>query len=88
MLLKKTESSVGIQTCYGRSGDRIPVEAIISVPVQIGPGAHPDSYTMDRKILPRVNQPECDVNHPLLQSSAKVKERVKLYPYSHYGPSR
>jgi hypothetical protein len=30
----------------GRSGDRIPVEGTFSMPVQTGPGAHPDSYTM------------------------------------------
>ena len=41
-------SSVGIATGYGagRSGDRIPVEARFSAPVQTGPGAHPDSCTM------------------------------------------
>ena len=30
----------------GRSGDRIPVEAKFSAPVQTGPGAHPASCTM------------------------------------------
>jgi hypothetical protein len=30
----------------GRSGDRIPVGARFSAPVQTGPGAHPASYTM------------------------------------------
>ena len=30
----------------GRSGDRVPVEAKFSSPVQTGPGAHPDSCTM------------------------------------------
>ena len=30
----------------GRSGDRIPVEARFSVPVQTGPGAHPASCKM------------------------------------------
>ena len=30
----------------GRSGDRIPVEARFSTPVQTGPGAHPASCTM------------------------------------------
>jgi hypothetical protein len=29
-----------------RSGDRIPVEAIFSVPIQTGPGAQPASCTM------------------------------------------
>ena len=30
----------------GRSGDRIPVGARFSAPIQTGPGAHPASYTM------------------------------------------
>jgi len=30
----------------GRSGDRIPVGATFSAPVQTGSGAHPASYTM------------------------------------------
>jgi len=42
-------SSVGIATELRaeRSGDRIPVEARFSAPVQTGPGAHPASCTMD-----------------------------------------
>jgi hypothetical protein len=42
-------SSVGIATALraGRSGDRIPVEARFSAPVQSGPGAHPASFTID-----------------------------------------
>jgi hypothetical protein len=41
-------SSVGIATSYGagRFGDRIPVGARFSAPVQIGPGAHPASCKM------------------------------------------
>jgi hypothetical protein len=40
-------SSVGIETELraGRSGDRIPVEARVSAPVQTGLGAHPTSCT-------------------------------------------
>ena len=30
----------------GRSGDRMPVEARLSAPVQTGPGVHPTSCTM------------------------------------------
>jgi len=37
----------------GRSGDRIPVGASFSAPVQTGPGAHPFSYTMDNRSLSR-----------------------------------
>ena len=42
------DSSVGIATrCrLDGPGDRIPVEARFSAPVQTGPGAHPASYTM------------------------------------------
>ena len=37
----------------GRSGDRISVGARISAPGQIGPGAHPISYTMGTGSLSR-----------------------------------
>ena len=42
------DSSIGIATELpaGRSGDRIPLEARFSAPVQTGPGAHPASSTM------------------------------------------
>ena len=41
------DSVVGIATRYGleRFGDRIPMGATLSVPVQTGPGVHPVSYT-------------------------------------------
>ena len=49
-------SSVGIATELrpGQSGDRIPVEARFSAHVQIGPGAHPASYTMGIRSFPEV----------------------------------
>ena len=49
-------SLVGIATGYGavRSGDRIPVEARFSAPVQTGPGAHPASCTMGTGSFPGV----------------------------------
>ena len=37
----------------GRSGNRIPVEARYSAPVQTGPGAHPASYTIGTGSLSR-----------------------------------
>jgi len=36
-----------------RSGDRIPVEARLSVPVQAGPGAHTTYYRMGTESLSR-----------------------------------
>ena len=47
-------SSVGIATELraGRFGDRIPVGARFSSPVQTGPGAHPASYTMRTVFFP------------------------------------
>jgi len=33
-------------------------------PVQLGPGAHPASYTMGSKYFLEVNLPEHDLNHP------------------------
>jgi hypothetical protein len=38
----------------GRSGDRIPLRARFSAPVQTGPGAHPASCTMGTVSFPRV----------------------------------
>jgi hypothetical protein len=63
------DSSVGIATDWaGRSGDRIPVGARFSAPVQTGPGAHPASCAMGTGSFPGV---KCDrgvllTTHPLL----------------------
>jgi hypothetical protein len=38
----------------GWSGDRIPVEARFSAPIQTGPRAHPASYTMGTGFFPGV----------------------------------
>ena len=65
----------------GRSGDRIPVGARFSAPVQTGPGAHPASCTMGTGYFPGVKRPGRGVAHPP-PSSAEVKERVELYLYS------
>jgi hypothetical protein len=48
----------------GRSGDRIPVGARFSAPVQTSPGAHPVSYTMGTGSLPGVKRPGRGVDHP------------------------
>ena len=59
----------------GRSGDRIPVRARFSAPVQTGTGAHPPSYTVGTGSFPGVKRPGRGVDHPPT-SSAEVKERV------------
>ena len=64
------DSSVGIATTLraGRPGDRIPVGARFSAPVQIGPGAHPASYTMGTGSSPGVKWPGRGADlHPHLQ---------------------
>jgi hypothetical protein len=48
----------------GRSGDRIPVGASLSGPVQTGPEAHPVSYTMDTGLFLWVKRPKRGVDHP------------------------
>jgi len=62
------------------------VEARFSAPVQIGPGAHPISYSMHTGSFPGVKRPGRGVDHPST-CSAEVKERVALYFYSPSGPS-
>ena len=65
----------------GRSGDRIPVGAIFSAPVQTDPWAHPASYTMGTGSFLGVKRPDRGVDQPT-PSSAEVNERVELYLYS------
>jgi hypothetical protein len=48
----------------GGFGDRIPVGARFSAPVQKGPRAHPASYTMGTGTFPGVKRPGCGANHP------------------------
>ena len=81
------DSSVGIANMLraGLSGDRIPVWARFSAPVQTGPGAHPASCRMVTGSFPGVKRPGRGVDHPP-PSSAEVKERVELYLYSPSGP--
>ena len=52
----------------GRSGDRIPVEARFSAPVQTSPGAHPAFCTMGTGSFPRVKSGRGMLltTHPLL----------------------
>jgi hypothetical protein len=60
-----------------RSGDQIPLGAVVSAPVQTGPGAHPASCTMDSGFLSGTNRPGRGVDHPP-PSSAEFKEIIEL----------
>jgi len=73
-------SSVCIASRYeiGRSGDRMPVEATFSPPVQSGPGDNPASYTMGTGSFRGVKRPGRGDDHPP-PSNVEVKERVIIY---------
>ena len=77
------DSSVGIATSLpaGRSGDRIPVGARFSAPVQTGPGAHPASCTMGTGSFPGVKSGRGVVLPPTPIFSAEVLNWVELYLY-------
>ena len=62
----------------GRSGDRIPVWARFSAPVQTGPGGHPASCTMGTGSFPRVKRPGRGANPSTPIFSAEVLNRVEL----------
>jgi hypothetical protein len=80
--------AVGFGTGCGLDGTGIESRcgARYSAPVQTGPGAHPAPYTMSIGSFPEVKRPKRGVDYP--PSSAEVKERVGLYPFSPSGPSR
>ena len=69
----------------GHFGDRFPVGARYSVPIQTG-RTHPATYTMGTQSILQTRQPQQGTDHPP-PSSTKVKERVELYLYSPSGPS-
>jgi hypothetical protein len=60
------DSSVDIPTRFGMDGlgDRIPVNARISLPVQASFEANPAFYTMVTGSFPVVKQPERGADHP------------------------
>ena len=68
----------------GRSGDRIPVEARFSAPVQTGSEAHPASYTMGTGSFPGVKRPGRGVGYPPCLEPRLKKE---LYLYASCGSS-
>ena len=69
----------------GRSGDRTPVGARFSAPVQTGPGAYRASCTMDTGSFPGVKRPGRGADHPP-PSKRRVHERAGLYLYPPSGP--
>jgi hypothetical protein len=69
-----------------RSGDRMPVGARFSAPVQTDTGAHPASLQWVTDPLPGGKEAG-EWRWPLTPPSAKVKERVELYLYSPCGRS-
>jgi hypothetical protein len=59
------DSAVGIATVHGLDGPEIEYRwGKIFRTVQIGPGAHPASYTMGIGSFPGVKQSERGVDHP------------------------
>ena len=77
-------SSVGIATELraGRSGDRVPVGARFSAPVQTGPGAHPASCTMGTGSFPGVKSGRGVTlsPHPLIVSWSRKSRAIPLLP--------
>jgi len=81
------DSSVSIATRYGVDGPGSNPSGIEnSVPVQTGPGVHPDSYVMGTGSFPGVKRPGRGADHPP-PSSAEVKRKVELQIDSTSGPS-
>ena len=65
----------------GRSGDRIPLGARFSAPVQTGPETHTASYNGYGVFPGGKVRPGRDAD-PSPPSSAEVENRVELYLYS------
>ena len=59
----------------GRSGDRIPVEARFSAPVQTGSEAYPASYTTGTGSFSGVRRPGRGVEHPPNPAARLKKEQ-------------
>ena len=67
----------------GRSGDRIPLGAIFSAPVQTVPGSHP----MGTGSFPGVKWPTRGVDRtPRPHRAPRLKKEYSYYLYSHSGP--
>jgi len=83
------DSAVGIETRYGLDGPGIESQWWVrySAPIQTDPGTYPASYTLGTGSFLGVKWPGRGIDLPP-PSSAEVKERLELYLYSSYGPSR
>jgi hypothetical protein len=64
-----------------KSGDRIPVGARFSAPVQTGPGAHPASCTMGTRSFPGGRKQRGRDADPSPLLVPRSKNRVELYFY-------
>ena len=72
----------------GRSGDRIPVEAKFSTPVQTSPEAHPASCTMGTGCFPgvRCSRGVTLTPHPLLVPRSKIEQSyTSVLPKGRHG---
>ena len=69
----------------GRFGDRIPMGARFSSPVQTDPVAYPTSCTVGTGSFQVVKRPGRGADHPP-PSKCQGHERVGLYLYSPSGP--
>jgi hypothetical protein len=87
-LLRWTSHGAGIADSLraGRAGDRIPVKARFSAPVQTGLGAHWIPYSTGTGSFSGGKSARAWL-WPPTPSSAEIKERVKLYLCSPTGPS-
>ena len=70
-----------------RSGDRIPMGARFSAPVQTDPGAHPASCTMGTGSFPGVKSGRSVMltPHPVLVPWSWKDRAIPLLPYGPYG---
>ena len=80
------DTSVGIVTDYRLDGPGSNLSKAETIhTVQTGSGAHPAFCTVGTGSFPGVKWPGRGIDHPP-RPSAEVKERVKLYLYSPFGP--
>ena len=81
-LIQVRKTSVSDWLRAGRGGDRTPVGARFSAPVQTGPGAHPASYKMGTGSFPGVKSSRgvTLTPHPLLVTWSWKSRAIPLFP--------